>query len=72
MEAYIQICKKHSEKKNKDYLFTVINLGGKEQFINLDYETMSIMLDMSCRGVVELPVGYESRKFRIVIDKDPE
>lgn len=68
MRAFIYFKKCHSDKKDKDYFSSVINLGGVEKFINLDYETMSILENKSIREILELPVGFKSKEFELKID----
>lgn len=68
MKCYLQIKKLHSEKKNKDYTSIVLNLGGRDYFISLPLEAQGLILNKSLREVLELQVGYESKKFEFDIE----
>lgn len=71
MNAYLQIKRIHSKKKEKDYTVAVLSLFGEDYLFNLDVEAVSLILDKSTREVKTLPLGYESDKFEIKLDEEP-
>lgn len=67
MEAYIQIKKLHSEKKNKDYVTGVIGFGSNEYFINIPNDAIYIALNITPRQFADLQVGYCSPKLKLEV-----
>ena len=70
MNAYIQVIKKHSEKKNIDYTAVVLNLYGKDFFLKgMSNECILLLLDLKPSEINNLPVGFESEKLEINLGK---
>ena len=67
MKAYLIVEKKHSGKKDSDYLSCAIVAGGKSYYVNLTYELLSVLLDLKVSEIIDLPVGYKSKQFEIVL-----
>lgn len=67
MKSYIVVKKKHSEKKNKDYLASYIVFNDTEYMINLSNEILAIMLNKTAREIIELPLGFESDHFKLEV-----
>lgn len=59
--------KKHSEKKNRDYLGSYIVVGSSTSLINLDRADIACILNKGIREIEELPVGFKSQEFPINI-----
>lgn len=67
MDAYIQVKKLHSEKKNKDYVTAVIGFGSNEYFINIPNDAIYIAFNITPRQFAELQVGYCSPKLKLEV-----
>lgn len=68
MNLYLTIEKRHSEKKNNDYVTGVLHVDSTEKFITLDKETVMILLDLKPTDYYNLPVGYKSPKIKLVVE----
>lgn len=69
MNSYIQIKKLHSDKKNSDYLSSVMYVYGKPFFVNLTHECIMMLLDLKPSEVNNLQVGFESEQIEIKLGK---
>ena len=65
MNSYIQIKKLHSDKKDTDYLSSILYVYGKPFYITLSYECIMMLLDIKPSEVNNLPVGFESKKIEL-------
>ena len=62
MNSYIVIEKKYSEKKQRAYLLSYICFNDTKFLINLPNEVIAILLKLNMFDLMNLQVGYVSKK----------
>ena len=60
MQGKIYVTKRHSEKKNKDYLTTILDLNGNEIMITIDKYYMCLISRLNPFELESVPVGWKS------------
>lgn len=60
MQGKIYVTKRHSEKKNKDYLTTILELNGNEIMISIDKYYMLLLSKLTPFELESVPVGWKS------------
>lgn len=60
MQGKLYVTKRHSEKKNKDYLTAILDLNGTEIMISIDKYYMCLLSKLSPFELESVPLNWKS------------